>query len=125
MEDLNKRVINIELRNKRVECDKAWETSKTRKIIILVFTYIFAVLYLTIADTTNPYFGALVPCGGFFLSTLSAKSFLANLRLIPTVVGKYFNSIFTLSIKPPNNTKSKPALISVRVGLVISGQTSY
>ena len=73
MEDLNKRVINIELRNKRVECDKAWEISKTRKIIILVFTYIFAVLYLTIADTTNPYFGALVPCGGFFLSTLSLK----------------------------------------------------
>ena len=33
----------------------------------------FAVLYLTIADTTNPYLGALVPCGGFFLSTLSLK----------------------------------------------------
>ena len=73
MEDLNKRVINIELRNKRVECDKAWEISKTRKIIILVLTYIFAVLYLKVADTTNPYFGALVPCVGFFLSTLSLK----------------------------------------------------
>ena len=73
MEDLNKRVINIELRNKRVECDKAWETSKTRKIIILVLTYVFAVLYLKVADTTNPYFGAMVPCVGFFLSTLSLK----------------------------------------------------
>ena len=34
-------------------------------------TYIFAVLYLKIADTTNPYFGAVVPCVGFYLSTQS------------------------------------------------------
>ena len=34
-------------------------------------TYIFAVLYLKIADTTNPYFGAIVPCAGFYLSTQS------------------------------------------------------
>ena len=32
-------------------------------------TYIFAVLYLKVADTTNPYFGAVVPCVGFYLST--------------------------------------------------------
>lgn len=73
MEDFNKRIMNIEARNKRVENDKAWETSFTRKILIIIFTYIFAVLYLKVADTTNPYFGALVPCGGFFLSTLSLK----------------------------------------------------
>ncbi|MBQ2873208.1 MAG: hypothetical protein IJE89_04355 [Bacilli bacterium] len=36
-------------------------------------TYIFAVLYLKIADTTNPYFGAVVPCVGFFLSTQTIK----------------------------------------------------
>ena len=34
-------------------------------------TYIFAVLYLKIADTTNPYFGAIVPCASSFLSTQS------------------------------------------------------
>ena len=28
-------------------------------------------LYLKIADTTNPYFGAIVPCAGFYLSTQS------------------------------------------------------
>lgn len=67
--ELEKRVKDIENRNKRVEGDKAWETSTLRKILIVVLTYIFAVLYLKIADTTNPFFGAVVPCVGFFLST--------------------------------------------------------
>ena len=67
--ELEKRVKDIENRNKRVEGDKAWETSTVRKILIVVLTYIFAVLYLKIADTTNPFFGAVVPCVGFFLST--------------------------------------------------------
>lgn len=73
MKDLEKRIEEIEARNKRVENDKAWETSFIRRIIIIAFTYIFAVLYLKVADTTNPYFGAVVPCAGFFLSTLSLK----------------------------------------------------
>lgn len=66
---LEKRIVDIEKRNKRVEGDKAWETSTLRKILIILLTYIFAVLYLKIADTTNPFFGAVVPCVGFFLST--------------------------------------------------------
>ena len=61
--------IKNEKRNKRVEGDKAWETSTLRKVLILILTYIFAVLYLKIADTTNPFLGAVVPCAGFFLST--------------------------------------------------------
>jgi len=65
------RIKAIEERNKRVEGDKAWETCFLRKILIIIFTYIFAVLYLKIADTTNPWFGAVVPCAGFYLSTQS------------------------------------------------------
>ena len=68
-EELEKRVSDIEKRNKRVEGDKAWETSTLRKLLILIMTYIFAVLYLKIADTTNPFFGAVVPTVGFYLST--------------------------------------------------------
>lgn len=68
---LEERIKAIEERNKRVEGDKGWETCNLRKILIIVFTYIFAVLYLKIADTTNPWFGAVVPCVGFFLSTQS------------------------------------------------------
>jgi len=69
IKELEKRISDIENRNKRVEGDKAWETSTLRKVLILILTYIFAVLYLKIADTTNPFLGAVVPCVGFFLST--------------------------------------------------------
>ena len=69
IKELEKRINDIENRNKRVEGDKAWETSTLRKVLILILTYIFAVLYLKIADTTNPFLGAVVPCVGFFLST--------------------------------------------------------
>ena len=71
LKDIENRIKKIEERNREKEIDKAWETSNLRKILIIVFTYIFASLYLRIADTTNPYFGAVVPCVGFFLSTLS------------------------------------------------------
>lgn len=69
IKELEKRINDIENRNKRVEGDKAWETSTLRKVLILILTYIFAVLYLKMADTTNPFLGAVVPCVGFFLST--------------------------------------------------------
>ncbi len=69
--ELEKRIKEIEKRNKKVEGDKAWETCTLRKVLILVMTYVFAVLYTTIADTTNPFLGAVVPCAGFFLSTQS------------------------------------------------------
>ena len=70
---LEERIKEIEKRNKRVEADKDWETCLIRKILIIVMTYIFAVLYLTIADTTNPLLGAVVPCVGFYLSTQTIK----------------------------------------------------
>ena len=69
IKELEKRITDIEKTNKRVEGDKAWETSSLRKFLIVVLTYVFAVLYLKIADTTNPFFGAVVPCVGFYLST--------------------------------------------------------
>lgn len=71
--DLLKRIEAIEKRNKKVEGDKAWETSWFRKILIMIATYFFAFLYLKIADTTNPYFGVVVPVAVFFLSTWSLK----------------------------------------------------
>ena len=48
--ELLKRIEEIEKRNKKVEGDKAWETSWLRKIIIMIATYFFAFLYLKIAD---------------------------------------------------------------------------
>lgn len=43
--DLEKEINEIKARNKRVELDKAWETSFTRKICICVLTYVVVVLY--------------------------------------------------------------------------------
>ncbi len=43
--DLNKEIEEIKNRNKRVELDKKWETSWTRKICICIVTYIVVVAY--------------------------------------------------------------------------------
>ena len=61
----------IKKRNARVEADKAWETSKTRRGIIAVFTYLIVVLFLVLIDAPNPWMTALVPAGAYLLSTLT------------------------------------------------------
>lgn len=61
----------IKERNRRVEADKAWETSKTRILSITVVTYIVASIVLYIIGAGNYLLGALVPTAGYFLSTLS------------------------------------------------------
>ena len=70
--DLEKEVEAIKARNKRVETDKAWETSWTRRICIMVLTYAVVVLYsFTISKVQNIWLSSLVPVIGFTLSTLS------------------------------------------------------
>lgn len=58
-------------RNARVEADKAWETSWTRRCLIAVFTYSIAFIYLSILGVEGAQYHAAVPTGGYFLSTLS------------------------------------------------------
>ncbi|MBR3523308.1 MAG: hypothetical protein IKN87_01305 [Bacilli bacterium] len=63
---------NIKARNKRVELDKKWETSLTRKICIAILTYIVVVIYsFIITKYSNIWLSSLVPVIGFTLSTLS------------------------------------------------------
>jgi hypothetical protein len=69
--DLENRITNIEQRNARVESDKAWEISFTRKLFIAVSTYIIAAVWLVVIKDTNPWLKALVPAVGYILSTLS------------------------------------------------------
>ena len=74
MEELKKELDEIKLRNKRVELDKKWETSYTRKICICILTYIVVLIYSNMVDKSNNIFlSSLVPVIGFFLSTLSLK----------------------------------------------------
>lgn len=65
---------NIKKRNKRVELDKSWETSWTRKICIMILTYVIVVIYsYLIKQYDNILLSSLVPVIGFALSTLSLK----------------------------------------------------
>lgn len=75
MTSLEERVKNIEARNKKVEIDKAWETSLTRRVLLLAFTYIAVGLYLDAIDIPNAWLNAIVPAVGFFLSTLTLPFF--------------------------------------------------
>lgn len=61
----------IKARNERVECDKAWETSWFRRGVVAGLTYVVVVLFFVAAGVERPYINALVPTGGFLLSTLS------------------------------------------------------
>jgi len=58
-------------RNKRVELDKAWEISKTRKWLVAVLTYITVVIFLVVIHAPLPLLNALIPTLGFLLSTLT------------------------------------------------------
>ena len=72
--DLEKEIKKIQERNKRVELDKAWETSWTRRICIMILTYIVVIIYsYVIKEFDNIFLSSLVPVIGFTLSTLSLK----------------------------------------------------
>ncbi|MBI2147870.1 hypothetical protein HYU19_05365 [Candidatus Woesearchaeota archaeon] len=73
--NLEKEIAAIRLRNKRVEADKAWETSFTRKGIIAVLTYMVIVLFFFAAGLPKPFINSLVPTIGFLLSTFSLSLF--------------------------------------------------
>ena len=45
LKDLEQTIEEIKERNKRVELDKKWETSGTRKLCIAVLTYVVVVIY--------------------------------------------------------------------------------
>ena len=70
--ELENKIKSIEKRNKKVETDKAWETSWTRRICIMVLTYIVVIVYsYIIKKYDNVLLSSLVPVIGFTLSTLS------------------------------------------------------
>lgn len=73
--DLEERIKKIEERNKRVELNKSWETSWTRKICIMILTYIIVITYsFLIREYNYILLTSLVPVIGFTLSTLSLKA---------------------------------------------------
>lgn len=72
LKEIEQEIEKIKQRNKKVELDKKWETSYTRKICICILTYIVVVIYsYVIRKFDNIFLSSLVPVIGFTLSTLS------------------------------------------------------
>ena len=72
--DMEKEISLIKERNHKVELDKRWEKSWTRKICIAVLTYLVGDFYSFIINKfSNIWLSSLVPVLGFILSTLSIR----------------------------------------------------
>ena len=72
--ELEKQLNEIKKRIQRVELDKKWETSYTRRIFIMLITYFVVVIYSIMIQKMNSiWLSSLVPVIGFLLSTLSLK----------------------------------------------------
>ncbi len=71
LQELENKLQEIALRNQRVEVEKAWEVSATRKLSIMLITYLLVVIVFFLASVPDFLFNALIPTLGFYLSTLS------------------------------------------------------
>ncbi len=77
---LEKRLSAIEGRNRKVEADKAWETSYSRRFLLGLFTYLAIGFYLSAIRIPDAWLNAIVPAAAFMLSTLTLP-FLKKLWL--------------------------------------------
>jgi hypothetical protein len=75
METIEQRIEKIEGRNKKVEIDKAWETSGARRILLALFTYLAIGTYLWTIQIERPWLNAIVPSVAFMISTLTMPFF--------------------------------------------------
>jgi len=75
LEEIEKEIEKIKIRNEKVEIDKAWEISWTRKILLAIFTYIAIGLYMNAIYIAKPWLNAIIPSIGFLLSTLTLPAF--------------------------------------------------
>lgn len=72
---LETKIEMIEQRNKKVEQDKAWETSFIRKLIIAILTYLTVSIVMMSFGIQSPWVNAVIPTLGFLLSTSSLNIF--------------------------------------------------
>ena len=75
LNSLQQQIDEIKSRNRRVETDKAWETSWTRRVLILILTYIVISTFFLFARLPDPFLNAIVPSVAFLLSTMSVPLF--------------------------------------------------
>jgi len=71
VENLEQEINKIKERNRRVESDKSWETSWTRRIFIGISTYLLISIFLVIIKAEKPFLSAIIPAVAYVISTLS------------------------------------------------------
>jgi hypothetical protein len=71
IEKLKKEIEAIKERNRRVEKDKAWETSLIRKIFIAVSTYLLILLLMLSLKVEKPFLSSVIPAVAYLISTAS------------------------------------------------------
>ena len=59
----------IQTRNRRVEADKAWETSKTRSLFISLVTFSLAYFFMVLIDERQSFWKALAGSLAYLAST--------------------------------------------------------
>lgn len=68
---LHKEIQAIKERNKRVEANKAWETSKTRSGFIALSSFLLIYIVMLLIDAQQPFLNALISALAYLLSTFS------------------------------------------------------
>ena len=71
LEEIKKEVELIKERNRKVELDKAWETSASRITFIVLVTYIATAVVFYFIGVSNYLRNALIPTIGYYLSAQS------------------------------------------------------
>ncbi|MFC1655360.1 hypothetical protein ACFL3C_00650 [Patescibacteria group bacterium] len=75
LKQIESEITKIQERNKRVELNKKWEMSFTRKVIVAVLTYLVIVVFFYVAELPDPLINSIVPTAAFVISTLSLSFF--------------------------------------------------
>jgi hypothetical protein len=75
IKELELEIEKLKSRNKKVELDKAWETSFSRRLAVALLTYIVITVFFVFANIKNPFINSIVPTLAFFISTFTLKSF--------------------------------------------------
>ena len=72
IQHLEEEVEKIKERNRKVEREKSWETSWTRRGMIAISTYVVIAIFFFFIGTDEPLTDSIVPSVAFLISTLSA-----------------------------------------------------
>lgn len=72
---IEKELEKIKERNAKVEADKAWELSNTRRMVVGISIYLLAVVVFLGIKAPDPFVNAIIPAVGFVLSTATFPIF--------------------------------------------------